>query len=115
MSGTILVAWRDDGFWSLLWLRFLFGWMGWRPRHLPPRGFVGRASGSLAGTGVQLLSARLTRRSLKASTPDAPAWRLTCEWVINQPASRLRNYGRSSARIGNDSEAVGAAGSLPRT
>ena len=90
MSGSplIVVAWRTDGFWILLWLRIWFSLTSGRSRSVPPRGFVGTASGSSRATGLQgykLLSTRLRR---DRSTRDAPLWRLTCEWGASPPPSQ---------------------------
>jgi hypothetical protein len=80
----MLVAWRDDGFWTLLLLRCWFHLRHGLIRKLPGPGFVGRESESFRGTGARharLLSTRLRRSH---STFDARLWRLTCKWEAYQ-------------------------------
>lgn len=78
---TTVVSWRRDGYWTLAWLSFWYRWIGLLPRKLPGRGFVGRASGSLADFGRRRIKPAWTRLRRTPCTHDAPPWLLTCGWV----------------------------------
>lgn len=89
------MIWRDAGFWTQFLLRLSINWTAWlrrvgikRPyfKELPPPGFVGQGSGSLAATDPGLFrprSIRMRRLPKRASISGAPLWRLTC--VLETP------------------------------
>ena len=112
------VAWRDDGLWPQLWWIFSLIWKRGRIGTFPPRGFVGRASGSFLATDPRLLrlrGTRLHRLQPRPSISRVPLWRLICEWETPRPASPPRPYGVLSELNGNGSGAGGADGSIRRT
>jgi len=97
----MLVAWRDDGFWTLLWLA---GWLlltGGRRRDLPPPGFVGQVSGSLAVIEPRHFKRFLMTLSRTLYTSPAPPWRLTCVWERSRLLSRQLRLGPSSVGVGD--------------
>jgi len=76
----MLVAYRDDGFWTQLWFVCSKTLTGGLKIDLPGPGFVGRGSLSFLDTGrrrFRLLSIRMRRTH---SIYDAHLWRLTCVW-----------------------------------
>jgi len=108
----MLVAWRDDGFWTLL---FLAGWLiltGGRKRDLPPPGFAGQISGSLAVIEPRHFKRRLMTLYRTHSTPPAPAWQLTCVWERSRLLSRGLRLGPSSVGAGALPPAVDGEDSL---
>jgi len=108
----MLVAWRDDGFWTLLWLA---GWLlltGGRRRDLPPPGFVGQISGSLAVIEPRHFKRFLMTLSRTLYTSPAPAWRLTCVWERSRLLSRQILLGPSSVDDGDLPPVADGADSL---
>lgn len=97
----MLVAWRDDGFWTLLWLAAWLGLTGGRRRDLPPPGFVGQISGSLAVIEPRHFKRFSMTLSRTRFTAPAPAWRLTCVWERSRLLSRQILLGPSSAGVGD--------------
>jgi len=94
------VAYRDDTLSTLLSLTDLYVLMDGQEQYFPPAGFVGQASSSLVLSGPRpsrLVSIRLQKR---ASTPNAPPWRLTLEWVSSRPPLPIRRFSASSAHAG---------------
>jgi len=87
------VAWRSDGFWTLLWLRIWFYLTSGRRRSFPPPGFVGVASTSLVATDHRSYKLLSTRMRQEAFTPGARLWRLTCVWAMCLPPSRSSRRG----------------------
>lgn len=112
-----LREWRDDGFLVLLWLLLYSVSIGKRPHCMAGRqGFVGQASGSLAGTAQsRWLLKRIQMRRLqpRASTSFARLWRLTCEWETRPRPSRTHRSGPLSVRSLNGSASDGEGGSIP--
>jgi len=100
---TTLAAYRDDGFWTLVWQICLFGWKAGRLQSFPPRGFVGRGSLSLAATVQRLARLKSIRLYRAHYTPTVPRWRLICEWETPQPALPPRKYGHFWGRSGRPS------------
>jgi len=99
-----LAAYREGGFWTLVWQICLFGWKAGRLQSFPPRGFVGRGSLSLAATVQQLARLRSIRLYRSRYTVNAPRWRLTCEWETPPPALPPPRYGHFWGRSGRPSE-----------
>jgi len=97
----MLVAWRDDGFWTLLWLAAWLLLTGGRRNDLPPRGFVGQISGSLAVIGPRHFKRGSMTLSRTLYMSPAPAWRLTCVWERSRLLSRGLRLGPSSAGVGD--------------
>ena len=97
----MLVCWRDGGLLTLLWLALSLRLIGGRRGDLPPPGFVGQISGSLADVELWSLRPRSIRMCRLASTRSAPRWRLICVWET----SRLRLPRRRSGQFW---EAVGS-------
>jgi len=96
----MLVAYRDGGASTLFSLINLWTLSGEPLKSFPPKGFVGLGSGSLAVTdphGFNLVSIRLIRR---ASTPNAPPWRLICGWETSLPQPQPSS-GLSLVAFGN--------------
>jgi len=96
----IVAAYRDGGFWTLLWQICSSAWTRKQSGSFPPRGFVGLGSSSSVVSdlaGCKLSSIRLRRR---ASTRSAPRWRLTLEWETHQRLLQRLKSGRSSAPSG---------------
>jgi len=89
------VAWRSDGFWTLLWLRILFYLTSGRRRSFPPKGFVGTASLSSVDIAHPICKLLSTRMRQEAYTPGARVWRLTCVWRLRreQPLKSRRGFG----------------------
>ena len=58
----MLVAWRDDGFWTLTWLRCWYHLRHGRTQSLPGAGFVGSESPSFRGTGAKYARLKSTTR-----------------------------------------------------
>jgi len=110
-SALTTVAFRTDGFWTLVWLRIWFFLTSGRRRSMPPAGFVGRAYLSSAVTARPICKLLSTRMRREAYTPTAHLWRLTCEWQIGPPGKRSRKSGRSSGSAGNSWATGGAVGS----
>ena len=81
------VAWRTDGFWTLLWLRIWWFLTSGHIKSFPPKGFVGTASTSFRGTAMRDIRLSSTRLHRGPSTPGVPRWQLTCVWRINRPRS----------------------------
>jgi len=77
----MLVAYRDDGFWTQLWYRCFRTLIGGQIARLPGPGFVGQESPSFRGTGARRARLKSTRMRRLVSTPGARLWRLTCVWV----------------------------------
>ena len=105
-----LAAYRDGGFWTLLWQICWSAWTNKRGGTFPPRGFVGLDSSSFRVTDLhscKLKSIRLRRRHY---THAAPRWRLTLEWETSPLLSRLPNGGRSWVWYGESWGDGGAAG-----
>jgi len=102
----MLVAWRDDGFWTLLWLAAWLTLTGGRKRDLPPRGFVGQISGSLAVIEPRHFKRWSTTLSRTRFTSPAPAWRLTCVWERSRLLSRGLRLGPSSVDAGVSAQEV---------
>lgn len=80
----MLVAWRDDGFWTLTWLRCWYHLRHGRMQSLPGAGFVGQESPSFRGTGAKYARLKSTRMHRIVSTRDAPPWRLILVWEAYQ-------------------------------
>jgi hypothetical protein len=80
----MLVAWRDDGYWTLTWLRWSYRLRHGRMSNLPGPGFVGQESSSFRDTGAKYARLQSTRLHRIASTPGAPLWRLICVWAPYQ-------------------------------
>lgn len=107
----MLVAWRDGGFWSLLWLA---GWLlltGGRKNDLPPPGFVGQVCGSLVDIEPRNLRKGSMTLSRTLSTSPAPQWRLTCVWESSRRPLHPQSSGRSSAVVGVSPPGVGGVAS----
>jgi len=104
----MLAAYRDGGFWTLVWQICSFGWKAGRLQSFPPRGFVGRGSLSSAATVQRLARLASIRLYRNRYIPTAPRWRLTCVWEIPQPAQLPRKYGHFWGRSGRPSEDDGA-------
>lgn len=110
----MLVIYRDDGFWTLLWLRCWFILAGGRLNRLPGYGFVGQESSSFRAPGPQRVKLRLTRMRRLHSTPGARLWRLTCVWD-RSPELAPRQYGTGSVPAGSLLAAAGEGISRPET
>ena len=80
----MLVAWRDDGYWTLTLLRWSYRLKGGRMSSLPGPGFVGQESRSFRADGARHAKLVSTRMHRIVSTPDAPPWRLICVWEACQ-------------------------------
>ncbi len=109
------VAYRDDGFWTLLWQICWSILKRGRRGSFPPRGFVGAGSTSSVATDLhssKLKSIHLRRR---ACTHDAHLWRLTLGWETYPPPSRQLKYGRFSHPTGRRLAAAGVGASRRRT
>ena len=78
------VAWRTDGFWTLLWLWISLRWTSGRLRSWPPRGFVGAASRSFRATGPQRFKLSSIRLHHVHFTRRAPHWQLISVWRISR-------------------------------
>jgi len=107
----MLVAWRDDGFWTLLWLAAWLTLTGGRKRDLPPPGFVGQVFGSLAVIEPRHFKRRLMTLSRTHFTSPAPRWQLTCVWERSRLLSRGLRLGPSSAGVGDSPRADGGVDS----
>ncbi len=108
-----LAAYRDGGFWTLLWQAFWSAWTNKRGGSFPPRGFVGLGSSSSQATDLyfcRLKSIRLRRRRY---TRAAPRWRLTLEWATSLHP-RYRPSGGLFLDSNGESLAVGGAAALRR-
>ena len=92
----MLVAWRDDGFWTLILLRCSLIWKRGRIDQLPGRGFVGRESSSFRDTGAKHARLRLTRMRRLRYISGARLWRLTLKWEA-YPAFPQVPYGNGLA------------------
>jgi len=102
-----LAAFRDDGFWTLVWQICSFALKRGRLKSFPPRAFVGRASLSYPATVHQLSRLSSIRMYRNRYIPAAPRWRLTCEWETPQPAQLPPRYGHFWGRFGRPKEDVG--------
>lgn len=112
MSATIVVIYRDAGFWNQIWHVFSFALMKRQRRALVPKGFVGRISGSSQGIDHKrsnVTSIQLTRTQ---RTEDVRLWRLTYALEAWPRAQRPLRSGASLARSGKVSVGRGA-GILP--
>jgi len=107
----MLVAWRDDGLWTLLWRAAWLLLTGGRKNDLPPPGFVGQISGLLADIGPRNIKRGSMTLSRTHFTPPAPAWRLTCVWDNHQRFPRTRPSGRYSVGGGGSPRADAGADS----
>lgn len=103
----MLVAWRDDGFWTLLWRRILWTFKLWPRGLMPPRGFVGQASSLFQATDLSNSKRKRIRLTRLASTGDAPRWRLTFVLVTSLHPQRPLASGLSSERFGRTSAGSG--------
>lgn len=114
----IRVAWRDDGWWPLFWLRLWWQLTDGRTKRFPPDGHVGQVSTSsqdIAPSRWSLTSTHLSRLQRTQITSGARLWRLTSEWETYQPALPPS---RSGLRLGSTSKhevANGEEGSPPQT
>ncbi len=95
----MLVAWRDDGFWTLIWLRCLYHLRHGVIANLPGAGFIGQESKSFRATEATYARLKSTRMHRVRSTPDAPLWRLICSWEA-YPSSQIMLSGNSSVDDG---------------
>ena len=95
-----LAAYRDGGFWTLVWQICSFGWKAGRLQSFPPRGFVGRGSLSSAAIGQRLARLKSIHLHRNRYTRNAPRWRLICEWETPLPARLPRKYGAFWGRFG---------------
>jgi len=111
----MLVAWRDDGFWTLLWRRVLWSLMMWPRGPMPPRGFVGQVS-TLSPDTELAENRHVLIHLTKSHIIDAvQLWRLTFALTTSQLAIRPYRSGKSSAFSGRSSAASGAVTSRVQT
>ena len=106
-----VAAYRDAGFWTLLWQICWSTLTDGRPGSFPPRGFVGQ--GSLSSVASDLRYCKLSSIRLRRLhyTHAAPRWRLTFEWETSPPVLRQWRRGRFLLRIGSLWEGAGAGAS----
>jgi len=115
-SPAMCVAYRDDGFWPLLWFLFCYRLKRGRLKTFPPPGFVGLVStSSRVGDAPQfrLSSFRMHRLQRTHVTSHVPLWRLTCEWETPRHHSHQSSYGPRLAYTGSVSAGAGGDGSHP--
>jgi len=108
-SGETVVAWRDDGYWKLTWLRISLRWTSGHVGGWPPGGFVGRASTLFLATGPHRFKLKSTLLRPLPGTPGAPLWRLICAWATSPLQPPTTRSGTGSARNGKNRVADGAA------
>lgn len=102
----MLVAWHDGGFWTLLLLSIYLRWSASYSRSLPPRGWVGQVSGSLAAIEAQKRKPSSIRLLRTHATPPVQPWRLICVWGDRTLAQHKTPSGRSSAVGGRVTDSV---------
>jgi len=95
----MLVCYRDDGFWTLLWYACFRRLIGGPLSDLPGKGFVGQVSASFQATGARRARLTSTRMRRIHSTDDARLWRLTCVWEVSKDSAQTQS-GSFSGRGG---------------
>lgn len=96
----MLVCYRDDGFFRLIWYLCSRRLIGASVNDLPSAGFVGRESPSFRGTGARRARLSLIRMHRIRSTPGVRLWRLTCRWEVS-PEYQMMPSGRPLERAGS--------------
>ena len=103
----MLVIYRDDGFWTLLWLALSFHLRPLRNRSSLPPGFVAQVSGSFPDIVARSGRPRSIHLHRVHFTQNARLWRLTLAWGDPIHAQRAENSGASSGGNGNCSPGDG--------
>ncbi len=106
-----VAAYRDAGFWTLLWQICWSIWSDGRPGSFPPRGFVGLGSLSSVAGDLRYCKLKWVRLRRRHYTRAAPRWRLTLGWETFPPALRVWRRGRFLPLIGSRSADGGAGAS----
>ena len=93
------MAYRDGGFWTLVWHAFSSLWRHGHSATFPPDGFVGLVSSSSAATDPRPRT--LTSVALrKVCTSEGRHWRLTYGWEIPLHRSHPSRSGQLSDEPG---------------
>jgi len=95
----MIAAYRASGFWPQIWHVCLSLLKRGRLKSFPPRGFVGRGSGSYRGSDLRDFKLASIHLRPDHSIRGVRLWRLTYEWEICPPPRR-RTSGDFWGRFG---------------